>query len=281
MTFAFLTVLCLLSDTATVPAAVSVLSVPVEGRSLAVSASGDIITLSSKEGSVTMWDHTLTVRRTAGGRGWGNAEFDRPTDVASSFLLNVFVADPLNRRLQQFDRELNFVQSLDARTLQPLEGELRPRAAAVISNGDVYIIDEAERRIVAAGRRGRVEREFGSARDDRARLIDPRDIAASSDDRLFVLDRDRVVVFDQFGSIVTMVPLIPAPWKSLSVSGGIFLVTADDRIQTMSVDGSSPRTFLRALMTGVGSDEVLMDAALSGGAMYVLTDRSLHRCELR
>lgn len=281
MTFVLLTVLFALSDTASAPAAVSVLSAPVNGRSLTVSASGDVITLSVRDGIVTVWDHSLTPRSTAGGRGWGNAEFDRPSDVASSFLLNVFVSDPLNRRLQQFDRELNFVQTLDARTMQPLDGELRPRAAAVISNGDVYLVDEGERRIVVTGRRGRVEREFGSARDDRGRLLDPRDIAASSDDRLFVLDRDRVVVFDQFGSIVAMLPLVRASWKALSVSGSTLLVTADDRILMMSLDGSAPRTIRRDLMTGVGPDEALMDAALSGGAMYVLTDRSLHRCELR
>lgn len=281
MTLVLLTVLFALTDTASAPAAVSVLSVPVNGRSLAVSAAGDIITLSSMEGIVTVWERTLTPRSTAGGRGWGNTAFDRASDVASSFLLNIFVSDPLNRRLQQFDRDLNFVQAHDARTMQPLDGDLRPRAAAVISNGDVYIVDEGERRIVAVNRRGRIEREFGSVRDERARLTDPRDIAVSPDDRLFVLDRDRIVVFDQFGSIVTMLPLVPAPWKSISVSGGLLIVTADDRIQAMSLDGSLPRTLRRDMMTGVGADEVLMDAALSGGAMYVLTDRSLHRCELR
>lgn len=270
-----------MDDTSSVPVVVSVHAVPFAGRSMAVSASGDLLCLSARDVTVSVFRPDLSVRGSLGGRGWGNTEFDRPTDVSSSFLLNVYVADPLNRRLQQFDRDLNFVQSLDARTLQPMEGELRPRAAAVISNGDVYVIDEGERRIVAAGRRGRVEREFGSVRDDRAGLTDPRDIAASADDRLFVLDRYRVVVFDQFGSIDTVLPLGPAPWKSLSVSGITLLITADDRIQAMSLDGSSPRTFHRDLMAGVGSDEVLMDAALSGGAMYVLTDRSLHRCELR
>src|ERR1051325_2575393 len=53
-----------------------------------------------------------------GSYGWAESSFDNPPDLDATNGLDVFVADYGNHRIQRFDRNLNFVGSLDAATDQ-------------------------------------------------------------------------------------------------------------------------------------------------------------------
>src|SRR5262245_35439924 len=51
-----------------------------------------------------------------GGYGWSNPGFDHPSDIIAPNVLDVYVSDYGNHRIEKFDRTLNLVSTLPSET---------------------------------------------------------------------------------------------------------------------------------------------------------------------
>ena len=219
--------------------------------------------------------------KTIGGKGWGNYEFDGPTDVSSSFLLNIYVTDYNNRRIQQYDAQLNYIQTIDENSLSSDIGRFYPRACALSSLGDLFVVEIDGKRILKLNKRYQLEQEFGTFKDGAGALSEPKDIAISASDEIFVLDGTKIIVYDIFGNYLRAIKLPEGEWKSVQVSGNIVIATASRSIAVFSFDGTEQRVFKHDSIVGISSTDEFVDSLISDEKLIILSPSTLYFCSLQ
>jgi DNA-binding beta-propeller fold protein YncE len=149
--------------------------------------------------------------RAVSGFGRGQLQFDSPAGVCARRGNDIYVADYNNHRVQRFNRMLDYITTISTRD-DPDERKRfgYPRDVAVTRQGDLMIVDGENRRILKIDAFGKVERAFGDLNAGAGRLVDPSQIEVDDEDNVYVLDRDRILQFDPFGSFVRDVPF-PLP----------------------------------------------------------------------
>ncbi|MBI2427973.1 MAG: NHL repeat-containing protein [Ignavibacteriales bacterium] len=243
-----------------------------------VAASGQLFVIVQSKNILELYHSGHSATRSIGGQGLGNYEFDNPTDVSSSFLLDVYVTDFNNRRIQRYDKNLNYVQTYDEHTLPPEIGRFQPRASAFSSRGDLFVVELDGKRIVKLDKRSRLVGEFGTFNDGAGALTEPTDIAISSADEIYVLDRSKIITYDLFGNYLRTITLPAAEWKNIQVSSTALTVTASDRIIIQYFDSDVQTTITRSSIIGVSSGESFVDAVLQGDHFTLLTTTALYYC---
>ncbi len=137
-----------------------------------------------------------------GGRGWDGSSFDRPTGMATDGL-SLYVSDYGNHRVSRFDRRLTFISALSTRDSAFVPARFGyPAGVALSRQGDLFVLDGENLRVVKFNAQSRFERSFGDREALRGRLRDPRKILVSRFDQVFVLEKNRIVEFDYAGNFV-------------------------------------------------------------------------------
>jgi len=241
--------------------------------SLSLSASGDLFVLDAGKNQLLQFSSAGEQTKMIGGRGWGDLEFDSPSDVSASFALNVYVADYNNRRVQRFDRKMNFVQSFTADNIVPaLTGSFYPRAVALSTQGELFVVEFDGRRILKFDPAQHMECEFGGFNAGEGALANPRDIAVTPDSKVIVLDKERVVEYDTYANFVNAFPLDTADlYSTLSLTSNGVIVTGPGRIAAFSFDGTKQFLLTPGSVIGAQEQPEFRDAAFFGKTLYILT----------
>ncbi len=140
----------------------------------------------------------------AGGYGWGNGQFNRPTYLDTDNGLSLYVVDAQNKRIQRLDGNLNFVSVIQPEPEGDFLGWGLPEGIAVTGSGEVYVTDTQEDCVVKLDGFLEYEESFGGFGQTGAGLRDPEGICLDRDGEVYVADsqNDRVVVFDSFGNLL-------------------------------------------------------------------------------
>jgi len=166
-----------------------------------VDINGRICLLDEEKSTITLLSRDGSKAGEVGGTGWENNQFDAPRGLWARNSIDIFVADYGNHRIQRFDRNLNYVSSLHTRdSANPDERFGYPSDVALSRQGDLYVCDTENSRILKVSGLSRVERSFGGFDAGRGRLVRPRQVEIGPGDRVYVLDGKRIVVFDPFGN---------------------------------------------------------------------------------
>lgn len=143
----------------------------------------------------------------AGGYGWTESTFDQPSDVFAT-PLNVYVCDKNNHRIERFDKNLNFISQLYTREDQNTDERFGFPLGCVTSNqGDMYILDSENKRIIKFNSFGDFVQNFGGFDAGIYSLNNPQKLAVSPDNNIYVLDNKRLVIFDQYGNGIKIINL--------------------------------------------------------------------------
>jgi hypothetical protein len=236
----------------------------INAASFSAGSDGSLFVLDGGNNTLTKFASDGSAVKTIGGKGWGNFEFDQPTGVCASFPLNIYVADYNNRRVQQFDRKLNYVQSLTDQNLPSLySGEFYPAACAISSQGELFILETEGKRVLKFDQNQIFQMEFGSYSAGAGALSDPRDITVTPSDRVFVLDAHRVVAYDIFGNYVSSFSLLsPESPKALSSTNDEIVVTFPSSIKVFSSDGRPQFQISFQAVIGLPPNSEFRDALL-------------------
>jgi DNA-binding beta-propeller fold protein YncE len=241
--------------------------------SLSVNAGGELFVLDAGRNELSQFSPSGKLLKTIGGRGWGDLEFDSPTDVCANFALDIYVAEYNNRRLQRFDRKMNLVQSFTVDNIMPsLSGAFYPRACALSSQGEMFVVESDGRRILKFTPAQQLEREFGSFNAGAGALLDPHDIAVTPEGRVLVLDGHRVVEFDTYANYIASISLdsLPMP-TSISATSNSLLVVDAQRIAVYSNDGTKQGEVTAGSIVGLEGKEEFRDAVATSTTLYILT----------
>lgn len=239
---------------------------------------GMLYVADQKKNSIHQVSVSNSIVRTVGGKGWGNTEFDFPADVASSFLLDVFVVDRNNYRIQRFDKQFNFLRSYDEESIPQLTGRFKPRACAFSSLGELYVIEQDGNRIVTISQRGVFEREFGTYKDGKGTLTDPQDISITMNDEIAVLDKGSVVMFDRFGNYLRRIALPDTiEWKTISSSENILSVVSPKKIMLIDLLTFEQRWIDRSSIMGAVVTEPFVDSMIQNSNLVIITPTMIYR----
>ena len=245
--------------------------------SLSLDAAGNLLVLDAGRNSLVKYSAKGELLKSIGGRGWGDLEFDSPTDLCANFALDIYVADYNNRRIQRFDRTMNLIQSITKEISMPsMNGAFYPRACALSSQGELFVAESDGRRILKFAPNEQLEREFGSFNAGAGALQEPRDIAVTPEGRVLVLDGHRVVEFDTFANYITSISLDSAySPASISVAGNAILVIDGQRVVLYSSEGMRQGEVTARSLVGFEANGEFRDAAGAGSTLYILTSHTL------
>lgn len=248
------------------------------GTRLDVDINGNIYVLDANRNLLTLSNGDFTLHKEVGGAGWENDQFDKPQGIWARNGIDVFVADYGNHRIQRFDRGLNYISTFSTReSAIPDERFGYPRDVAVSRLGDLFICDGENARVVKVNRFSKVERSFGGFDAGAGRLLRPSELEVGPKDRVYVLDKARVMVFDNFGNFVhELLPgLFRAPQTLFADNDGIVILDADT-LYCFDVD-ERPARIITLESLGVAQGVNIHSLVCSSNEMFLLTSIGLQR----
>ncbi len=138
---------------------------------------------------ILVFDPSGNLKLKFGYYGKGEGMFNFPADVAVSDNGNIYVSDSNNSRIQVFDAQGNFQQTITG-------GFSLPRGIGFDSRGRLHVVDSLEHKVQVFSLRDgpKLEFTYGSIGLERGQFYHPGDLAVD--------DSGRMYITDQFGSRV-------------------------------------------------------------------------------
>jgi DNA-binding beta-propeller fold protein YncE len=235
-----------------------------------LSSSGFFFVTDSDNNTIAKLDSSGKLINEIGGQGWEESSFDNPTDIFST-TLKVFVADKNNNRVQVFDRYLNYLFEIKS------EDVFYPSGCTVSSQGDIFILDSDNQKILKYDMLGNYEDEIGSIASGEFTLENPRALAVSKDNYLYVIDGNRVMIFDLFGSGKSIVKLPVTP-NNLSISENLLVLSADKSVYLVDLLDNNIKKFS---FDDTLKNEKIIDAIKSRDKFFVLTEHKISEFKIK
>lgn len=177
-----------------------------QARALSVDLFGSIYVVDTGNNRILKFTKDDKLIKTVGGFGWEKEQFYSPHDIHASSVLDIFVADYNNHRIERYDKDLNYISSLYSNENWDEQFQFGyPKSIASSIHGELFIIDGENVRILKLNSFGEPEMSFGDFAEGKGRLLQPVQVTISPDDRIYVSDSqsNKIIVFDYFGNYLT------------------------------------------------------------------------------
>jgi DNA-binding beta-propeller fold protein YncE len=221
---------------------------------------------------VYKYDTLGTQTENIGGYGWKEAAFDDPSDVFAT-PLNVYVCDKNNHRIQSFDKDLNFISQLSTRERENIDEQFGyPLSCAISNQGDLYILDSENKRIVKFDLFGQFIQNFGGYDWGNYSLSNPVKLAISPSNNIYVLDGKEIIVFDQYGNGISAINT-EKEFYSLRIIFNIFTANTSEEIYTANL--KSDMQLKKINLVGKPEELNIVDTFIFNQKLYLLTDNEI------
>ncbi len=222
-------------------------------KGLAMDGQGNLYVADSQNHRIQVFDASGVLLRQWGQEGSGPGQFLEPWGLDVDAKGNVYVADTWNHRIQVFDAQGNYLRSWGTfgQTGVPGEGNLLygPRDVAVDGDGNIYVSDTGNKRVVKYTPEGGMLLSIGGAGSEPGRFQEPVGIAVRSDGTLYVADtwNHRIQVFGPDGTLVRTwdvyawesVSVVNKPYLALDAEGRVYVTDPEGyRVLVFSDDGT-------------------------------------------
>jgi len=236
--------------------------------SFTINSAGILYVTDSGSDEIFKLDTLGTELKYVGGYGWDEGSFDQPVDVFAN-PLNVYVADKNNHRIQRFDKDLNFISKLYTRESDnPAERFGYPLSAVTSNQGDLFILDSENKRILKFDLFGHFILNFGGFDGGAYSLANPTQMVVSPANNLFVLDGNNIIVYDQYGNGVNEIET-NFTLQSITLIFNNLLLNSEDKIM-MSNLKSGTFKFSEVKTDDENSLSPIVSSLLFNGNLYVL-----------
>lgn len=210
-----------------------------------------------------------------GGFGWSGTGFDHPSAVATDGI-STYVADYGNHRIVRLDQSLNPVSFLATRDTSFAPARFGyPQGLALSRQGDLFVLDGENVRVLKFDRRSVFERSFGGVESGSGRLRAPVEVLVTVRDRVWVLEEDRIVEFDFAGNYVGTIGkgILSSSRGFGETENGVVVATAD-RLWFFDWQGM-PASSIEISNIIASAPVDVMDVAVSNDVLHVLTPHTV------
>lgn len=238
-----------------------------------ISPAGIIYITDTNTDEVYSIDTLGNILKEIGGYGWRESSFDNPVDVFAD-ALKVFVADKNNHRIQRFDKNLNFNFQIYTRN-SDVEAERfgYPLSAVMSNQGDIFILDSENIRIVKFDLFGNFIQNFGGYDYGNYALQKPRQLAVSAQNNIFVIDGKQIIIFDQYGNGVGKATGTEV-FTSIRIIFNWLTVTTKENIYVANLN-KSELTLRQILLNEIEDNLGLVSSFIFNNKLYLLTDKKI------
>lgn len=238
-----------------------------------ITANGLIYVSDSGSDEIILLDTLGNQMNTFGGYGWDENSFDDPADVFAD-PLSIYVADNNNHKIKRFDKNLNFISSLYRRESEFLQEQFGyPLSCATSNQGDLYFIDSENKRIMKFDIFGNFILNFGGFDAGKYQLTNPKQLAISSWNYIFVIDGSDIVIFDNFGSGTNRIS-IDKPMNSIRILFDHMIICNGEEVYHSYLKSIDSK-FTKIDLAGFEIDQEIISGILLNNRLYILTAKKL------
>jgi hypothetical protein len=242
-------------------------------KSFSINSAGFIFISDSTLNEIIKLDTLGNIVKTIGGYGWNDYSFDNPTDVFAT-TLNVYISDKNNNRIQIFDKDLNFISqfstqnSTDSRFIFAY-----PTCSAHTNQGDLFILDSDNKRILKFNSRNEFQTEIGGFDAGEYSLSNPLNFTISSSGKLLVVDPPSIIMYDQFGNGLRKIKL---PLSPTNINSVFQIISVNNKNQVSLFTSSELETGnINPVVLSPGNEEEILDSFVFNKKLYILTKNSI------
>jgi len=245
----------------------------VNASSFYINPTGFIYVTDINTDEITVLDTLGNIVKNIGGYGWRQSAFDNPADIYAD-ALKVYVTDKNNHRIQRFDKNLNFNFQIITRQSDIEEERFGYPLSAVMSNqGDIFILDSENSRIVKFDIFGNFLQNFGGYDYGNYALQKPAQLAVSMQNNIFVIDGNQIIIFDQYGNGNRKITGIEE-FNSIRIIFEWLTVTSKDKIYIANL--RSPEVSLKEiLLEGIEGKLEIVSALIFNNKLFVLSKKEI------
>lgn len=232
--------------------------------------SGMIYVIDARSSEVIKIDTLGNQLKTTGGFGWKSGVFDLPCDIFAT-PLNIYVTDKNNHRIQQFDKDLNYISELNGKNNATQKEEFRyPNACVNLPSGDLFILDSENKRVIKYDAMHNYNTAFGDFNWGRYSLNTPVKIHLYDEDKIAVLDGKNLVLFDFYGNGISIITLPDSIVDFSYKNKTLFLNTPTGIYFRVSPEAPFKKLQMPSLPEDIVSFEI------SNTTLYVLTASKIY-----
>ncbi len=182
-----------------------------------------IFFIDQESNEIIKTDFEGSVIKRIGGFGWGDEQFDLPSDIIST-PIEVFVADFNNHAIKRYDFNLNFISSV----LQTPQVSFEfPLSIALSNTGELFILDSKRKSVLRINRFNHIDEFVGNYQRGNVFFESPKRIHVDANLNLYILDVDFLFVFDRFGNLLRNIRLDDKVIDFFPVDNELYLLTKD------------------------------------------------------
>lgn len=238
-----------------------------------ITSAGNIYVSDAARDEIIKLDTLGNYLKDVGGYGWDEGTFDQPVDVFAS-PLNVYVTDKNNHRIQRFDKDLNFISLLSTHDSDnPAERFGYPLSAVTSNQGDLFILDSENKRILKFDLFGNFIMNFGGFDAGAYALVNPKQMVVSPSNNLYVLDGSKILVFDQYGNGVNVIET-ESNLQSINIMFNNLLLNTDDKILLSNLKSETIK-FSEITLEDDESTSPIVSSLLFNGSLYILNSNEI------
>ena len=234
-----------------------------------INSAGSIFVTDKITNELFKLDSLGNVEKDAGGYGWNEGNFDDPSDVFAT-TLNIYVCDKNNHRVERFDKFLNYISNLYTHD-NDNRGERfgYPLCCATSQQGDLFILDSENKRIVKFDLFGNYLSNFGGYDAGNFKLNNPSKFAISSDNNIYVIDGENIVIFDQYGNGLSKIDT-KISLEDINISAGEIIINSKDSVLISSLS-KNDLSFNKIILNNWKNEEDIVSSFIFSNRLYILT----------
>lgn len=207
-----------------------------------------------------------------GGYGWDINSFDNPVDVFAD-ALRILVSDKNNHRIQRFDKNLNFIFQFYTHENDIEEERFGYPLSAVTSNlGDVFILDSENIRVLKFDLFGNFIQTIGGYDYGSYTLSNPKQLAVSMKNDLYVLDGKNIFIYDNYGTALGIIEA-DEELNSIRIIFNWMTVSTTDNIYITNLN-SDEHKLIKITLDDQTKPEIV-SSLIFNGKLYILTQSEI------
>lgn len=240
--------------------------------SFSINSTGFLFISDSETDEIYKIDTLGNQIKEAGGYGWDENQFDNPVNVFAT-PLKVYICDENNHRVEIFDKDLNFISQIKTRESDNQSERFGyPLSCTVSSQGDVFILDSENKRIIKFDLFGNFVQNFGGFDAGEFMLHNPLRFSISNGNNIFVIDKNKIVIFDQYGNGISRIDLAENP-TGINIVFNTLTVNSNNNIYSSNL--SSEFSLKKLNFNKVNENIKIISSLIFNDKLYVLTSKQI------